>query len=981
MNPHLSDFSSNGFCSKASMQNNLYSQNHGQQVEIQKQLEKTFDQFFRYFTLLVIIGASISALRIRETGLLFSYPLQWLCVLMLVFVVLFKRKIPFQSRVAMLWISGMLFGAIGIFAHGLLGQGFLVLLLCCVVATIGGQRLHGYIVSGLSTIVAITAGIAFNQGWLTIHVNPSTYIVSIVPWITTASAILIVSLLVANFLSNVKELWLKNINTVVINEAKYHLLFESAADAIFIMQEDKFVDCNEKALEIFGSTREQLIGETPSSFSPEKQPGGQLSSEKALEKLSAAMNGKPQLFEWSHFRYDGTPFEAEVSLNRLDVGDNTYIQAITRDITKRKNAERELQKKERQQSLILHSLPMAFYIAKPFDEYGGSWVSEQIEAITGFPPEQLISDKGFWASRLHPEDKQQTIEAFKNIYEQEVIEPVYRWQVADGSYKWFRDVAALIRDENGKPKEIVGTWVDITEHKQMQAEIITTSTKYMEMADMVPLIIFETDSNVRIVFHNRYATELLGYSKEDFDEEISAFNIVAPEDRERAVENYKNIIAGDASSANEYNLIRKDGSRFPGIIYSRPKKSAGINAGVWSCIVDISERQKAEEEKETLVAQLRQAQKLEAIGTLAGGIAHDFNNILTPLLLHTEMSLLELSDDSSVSNHLKEVKTAGHRAANLVKQILEFSRKSEPERIHLQFNLICKEVIKFIKSSLPANIVVEQNLQDTSYVLADPVQMHQVILNLCTNAAHAMKEEARGILEINLTKIKLAGREIPSHPELKPGNYLKLSVSDSGHGMTDDIQQLIFDPFFTTKGREEGTGLGLSVVHGIVTSHGGAITVESSPGKGSVFSVYLPVLEKYSATEAAENLLAPTGSERILFVDDEAVLVEASKELLTKLGYDVIDCTDPHECLGIFKKNPNSIDLIVTDITMPGMTGIDLVKEIYKIRPNIPVIIISGLIDDRTEMDIRSLGIKKVVFKPITMSNLAIAIRDALENI
>jgi len=400
-----------------------------------------------------------------------------------------------------------------------------------------------------------------------------------------------------------------------------------------------------------------------------------------------------------------------------------------------------------------------------------------------------------------------------------------------------------------------------------------------------------------------------------------------------------------------------------------------------ACFLDISERKRNEAEKEFLENQLRQSQKMEAIGTLAGGIAHDFNNILTPLLLHTEMSLLDLPADSTVRKHLQEVLASGHRAKSLVKQILHFSRKSEQERIPLQFSLICKEVIKFIRASIPTSIEIRQNLQDTSYILADPVQMHQVILNLCTNAVYAIKEDEQGLLELYLAQIMIAKEDLSELPDLKPGNYLKFSVRDNGHGMTPGVQQRIFDPFFSTKEREDGTGLGLSVVHGILASHAGTITVKSGPGIGSTLAVYLPVLEQIELRNPKENVPAPSGSERILFVDDEVKLVEANKEILNLLGYQVTGSTDPHESLEMFRNDPNGFDLVITDLTMPGMTGIDLIKEILKTRPDIPVILSTGLIKENQKAAVKALGVENIISKPISMSDMAVTIRKALENI
>ena len=369
---------------------------------------------------------------------------------------------------------------------------------------------------------------------------------------------------------------------------------------------------------------------------------------------------------------------------------------------------------------------------------------------------------------------------------------------------------------------------------------------------------------------------------------------------------------------------------------------------------------------------------MEAIGTLAGGIAHDFNNILSAIMGYTEIALSEAEKQTSLYANLKEVFQAGERAINLVKQILAFSRQAEQEIKPVQVRLIAKEALRFLRASLPTTIEIHQNNLSDSLVMADPTQIHQVIMNLCTNAAHAMREKG-GVLGVKLTEVELDTDFTEDHPEIKPGTYLELSVSDTGHGMSKRILNRIFDPFFTTKGKGEGTGMGLAVVHGIVGSYDGMITASSEPGHGSTFKIYLPAVKRQleQQVESAEPI--PTGTERILFVDDEPALVYIGKQTLEPLGYQVTTRTSSIEALELFKAKPDGFDLVITDMTMPNMTGDDLAGELMQIRPETPIILCTGYSAQINQQQAMAMGVRAFVSKPVLIRDLAETIRKVLE--
>jgi signal transduction histidine kinase/CheY-like chemotaxis protein len=390
-------------------------------------------------------------------------------------------------------------------------------------------------------------------------------------------------------------------------------------------------------------------------------------------------------------------------------------------------------------------------------------------------------------------------------------------------------------------------------------------------------------------------------------------------------------------------------------------------------------------EREQLKKALHQAQKMEAIGTLAGGIAHDFNNILGAIITCTEIALEEIPDDDAVHEDLAHILKAGLRGKDLVKQILSFSRTDELERQPVQLHSLVTECLKLLRASLPSTIDIRRHLPvDTGFVLADPTQIHQVIMNLCTNAAQAIGEYA-GVLEVNIEPVTLDTETTAKFMNLPGGSYLKLTVKDSGHGMAPDVQDRIFDPFFTTRKKSGGTGLGLSMVYGIIKRNRGAITVDSTPGSGTDFHVFLPRIDPVDAVAGAPPIGAVKGgSARILLVDDDPELRYAAAKMIKALGYAVQTATTGVEALAVFRRDPRRFDLIITDQAMPQMKGTELATQILKIRPGTPIIICSGYQTDPQTLQTAALagdlGIRFFIQKPFTRTEIAGAVRAALEN-
>jgi PAS domain S-box-containing protein len=540
----------------------------------------------------------------------------------------------------------------------------------------------------------------------------------------------------------------------------------------------------------------------------------------------------------------------------------------------------------------------------------------------------------------------------------------------------------------------------------------------------------------RITDCNRAAERIFGYSREEMVGRPTDFLHVdgdALADFQRRL--YPAVERDGDFELHEFRMRRRDGTIFPTDHSVVPlQDDAGRRVGWVSVVRDVSGRHQLED-------QLRQAQKMEALGTLAGGIAHDFNNILFPVLGYTEMAMDRLPSEGLERGYLQEVLKGINRARDLIGQILTFSRKHRTELRPLQLQPIIKESLKLLRSTLPTTIEIQHRIDLCGPVLADPTQVHQVLINLCTNAFHAMRESG-GALTVGLTEIEkppppngenpaspipapseiqrleagapslVAGEdardpssggtggaltvglteiekppppngENPASPIPAPSevqNWVCFSVSDTGIGMDETTRRQIFDPYFTTKPTEEGTGLGLSVVHGIITDCGGRVTVESTLGEGSVFRIYLPRVDRASRSAAgpsAEPL--PLGSERILLVDDEPPIVEMLRMMLVGLGYQVTPYAGSSAALAAFREDPSAVDLVITDLTMPEMTGLELARTLTAIRPDLPVILCTGFSEMATDERLREAGIGYLLMKPVVRSQMARAVRESLD--
>jgi len=506
----------------------------------------------------------------------------------------------------------------------------------------------------------------------------------------------------------------------------------------------------------------------------------------------------------------------------------------------------------------------------------------------------------------------------------------------------------------------------------LYTQVYQSEERFRSVTESATDAILSTDSHGTILSWNRGAQTLFGYVQ---DEIVGrALTTLMPERYHDVCANMNSVAARGQQDRRgkmvEMHGLRRDGSEVPvELALSSWRTDQGV---FFSAIIrDMTEHTRLE-------THLRQAQKMQAIGNLAGGIAHDFNNMLAAIMGYTELALLDIERDSTVWTELQRVLTAGHRAKDLIGQILAFSRQTAVERTPLECRLLVKDALTLLRGALPSTIAIHPVIEpNAGFILADPTQIHQVLINLCTNAAHAMQDTG-GVIEVHLAPLEVSADNPALAPALQPGPYVRLVIRDTGHGMTPEIMERIFEPFFTTKQVGEGTGMGLAVVHGIVTSHGGAITVESAPGQGTTFTVYLPRMVRTMPSTILEEVPLPQGKERILFIDDEEPLARLGQAMLERLGYDVVVCTSSAEALDTFRATPQGFDLVITDHTMPTMTGEVLAREVRGIRPDIPIILCTGFSGTMTAERARALGIDAFVLKPMMIHDLSGVIRQVL---
>ncbi len=514
--------------------------------------------------------------------------------------------------------------------------------------------------------------------------------------------------------------------------------------------------------------------------------------------------------------------------------------------------------------------------------------------------------------------------------------------------------------------------LEIAGRKKVEKAHQASEERYRQLVEDLTVGLFRSSAQINGSFMmvNQALVKMLGYeSKETLLKKSVASIYKTPAMRAQFLDI---LFKQSEIQGFEHEFIKKDGTLLVGLStchVSRDKD--GTPLYIDGIIEDITHRKHLEK-------QIKQTQKLEALGTLAGGIAHDFNNILSSIFGFTEVAKIRYASGKKMNDSLDEILNAGIRARGLIKQILTFSRQSDVKRVAITINPIIKETIKFLRASLPAMIEIRYDFKKTDNIIwGDPTQIHQILMNLCTNSAHAM--ENGGILEITLDNLTIDDKSGSDSPVLKPGDYIRLKVEDTGHGIKKEYADRIFEPFFTTKHRGEGTGMGLSVVHGIVTEMGGEIFMESSVGEGSCFSILIPAYIGEPDPLSLSHDSQKIGMGKILFVDDEGGFLKSGTEILTEHGYDVMPASSGQEAIGLLQSAALTPDLVITDLDMPKMTGLELALRLKRIKPDIPIILCTGFSGSICEKSQKSAGISEVVMKPILANELISAVKNSIK--
>jgi PAS domain S-box-containing protein len=552
-------------------------------------------------------------------------------------------------------------------------------------------------------------------------------------------------------------------------------------------------------------------------------------------------------------------------------------------------------------------------------------------------------------------------ERIKNKYQMELIDNQRTLKESENKYR-------VAYDELNR---------EMKERQRVEYALRESEERFREMAELMPQTVFETDVTGKLTFVNRNAFDNFGYSQTDFDRGVNSLEMVIPEDRERATENIAKIINGEDVGLNEYTALRKDGSTFPVMVHSATIVRDGETSGIRGFIIDITDRQNAEEERRRLETQFHQAQKLETIGTLAGGIAHDFNNLMTTILGNTSLILYDIDNTNPHYEPLKNIERQIKRGAELTTQLLGYARKGKYHVKPVNLNQIVEENAAAFGRTRKEITIRWALADDLLAVEADQGQIQQVLLNLFVNAADAMPTGG----SLDLKTSNSTHREIKSkdyHPA--PGDYLRLTVSDTGIGMDEKVRQRIFDPFFSTKETGKGTGLGLASVYGIIKNHGGYIEVQSQTGRGSQFSIYLP-----ASADRVTKIVEPateimTGSGTILIVDDEEMVLDVGARVLQKLGYTVLESSNGFNAVELYKKLRDKIKLVVLDIVMPDMSGGEVYDRLKDINPDVKVLLASGYSIDDQAREIMERGCDGFIQKPFSMKTMSDKISEILSN-
>lgn len=786
------------------------------------------------------------------------------------------------------------------------------------------------------------------------------------------------------------------------SEKRYRLLFEGANDAIFIMSGECFLECNEMTLRMFGCQRkEDIVGHHPWEFSPPRQPDGRDSREAAMEVIQAALEGKPQRFYWKHIQKDGTLFDAEVSLTRFNLENNVFLHAMVRNITERSQAERlqravyEISQATEQAAslddlfksvhrIIGTVMPAENFYISLFDHAKNRISFPYFMDVVDVHPTHTTPRKGLTEyvlgtgkSLLCDEAKDRDLRARGDV---ELIGApsaiwlgvpliVERKTIGVMVVQHYTDPTAYGNRERQMLEYVSSQVAKAIEHKRAEEKLNEQAALINQAQDAISV----RDLDNRILFWNNGAETLYGWKQEEVLGKNAHDILCRQEFAEQHQEAFRDtLVRGEWKG--ELRQVSKDMKDV--VVESHGtllRDERGNPRSILIITRNITERKNLEK-------QFLRAQRMESIGTLAGGIAHDLNNVLAPIMMAIEI-LKKKHQEAESQRMLTTLETSAKRGSDIVKQILAFGRGVEGERILLQPKHIVGEIVKIIAETFPKSIVTKTDFSKNLHtVLGDPTQLHQVLLNICVNARDAMPHG--GVLTLSTENVLLDEYYTRTDLEAKPGEYVVVTVTDTGTGIASDVLEKIFDPFFTTKEIGKGTGLGLSTALAIVKSHGGFIHVYSEPAKGSTFKIYLPAhLKDQKDFKEEEHHELPSGNgELVLVVDDEASVREIAKVTLESNGYRVLTANDGVEAISIYAQDDGQIKVVLTDIMMPAMDGAATIRALQMMKASAKIIAMSGLSARENEVMSSVRGAQAFLLKPYTAEKLLTTLQQVLKS-
>ena len=730
----------------------------------------------------------------------------------------------------------------------------------------------------------------------------------------------------------------------------------------------RFVYVNHAACAMLGYCQDELLTITVRDVDPEYPADTWAHWQRRKQQA-------PVTFESHQRTKNGRLFPVEVTVNYLEFNGREYMCGFVRDITKRKRSEEALKRSEERYRILVEGSIEGISIAT----YDRRRVFANQAYLDMMGYKNLTDYLEGPVMRTSAAHEHRRLQAYRDRrWRGDPAPDRYEFQAqrVDGKLFWVERRVSAIHWESAPA--FIYSDMDITERKQAEQALRESEARYRMLVEgsIQGVVILSRDG--RRLFANHAFAKMLGYESVDEYLHHPALNNMVPAEQERVKQHLRSLWRREVTTARaEFSAIRLDGATVWHEHLDSLIEWEGEPA-VLSTVINITERKQAECERRRLEAQLHQGQKMEAIGTLAGGIAHDFNNILSAILGFAELILDEAPAESSISSDIQEVLKAGQRAKGLVQQILTFSRQGEMAQQPVHLPRLVQETLKLLRASLPSTIEIRQEIEEKcGLVSADVTQIYQILLNLCANAEHAMRDTG-GMLTISVAPVEADADLVAAHPSLRPGPHVQLKLQDTGPGIPSGLLTRIFEPFFTTKQVGEGTGMGLAIVHGIVTSHNGALAVESAPGVGTTFTIYFPRINEVASSQTAAVSAMPRGAGRVLFVDDEDMLARLGQRLLEGLGYEVFPYTSSMAALAAFEASPEQFDVVITDQTMPQLSGDALARALRRIRPDIPIILCTGFSHIINAERAQALGLDAFCLKPLEQGELAMTLQQVL---